>query len=720
MDIKKLGMLQFLFVLFFSFTTSLAFASDDDITAVSAGVDQVVGLGDTVSLTGVITFEEDDAKKKHRHKKHGKHGKYNKHHEHDKHEKHEKHKKHKKHRKHDGDDDDDEDEIVISWVQTAGTAVILTGANTLTPTFTAPTQLTADEVLTFTLNVSDDDGELIASDTVSITVEVPVSTITGRITAVDGTELAGVTVNVLASGASQTTVTSAANGHFSAVLVANADYVLQFSAAGYADQVVPARSPKQDGSIFLDISMIARGAVQTFDAATDAVITGNDGASVSVAANSFVDANGAVVTGNIDVTVTPVDVSSPATLAAFPGEFSGVLEGAVDDTAIISFGTVEFEFSQNGQPLQLGGNQTAGVLLPIYIDTYQDGSPIAIGDTIPLWSLNEDTGIWVQEGTGTVVASTDSPTGLAMDATVSHFSWWNCDVSANTAQAIVTVFGQDTGTALIKARTTANIGWRPTTVETVSAVAVPTAPLYIPSNGEVCFWAEIAFDNGSNGTTSETCVNAAPSSLINIDLVSPVSGPVNIITTPAATGGMLDVTGYFGFPTTRIQFQPSTFETFVNYSIISGNLPAGLFLVPVNATRAEISGVVAQPGVFNVVVQAMDADGNTDTVTINYTVVTSVPPPVLEQNIEIFYNNIPFSFDLNIYNTNTGGPVSNWALSYNPVFEQIPPPPELVLDPVTGILTATDYCIFWDGILVASNASGSTEVPILVEDGGCH
>ena len=52
----------------------------------------------------------------------------------------------------------------------------------------------------------------------------------------------------------------------------------------------------------------------------DGVLTGNDGASVAFAANSFVDSNGDLVTGNIQLTITPVDVANSVSL----GEFAGI------------------------------------------------------------------------------------------------------------------------------------------------------------------------------------------------------------------------------------------------------------------------------------------------------------------------------------------------------------------------------------------------------------
>ena len=55
-----------------------------------------------------------------------------------------------------------------AWTQTAGAAIALTGANTATPGFTAPT-VTADTIYTFELIVTDNEG-LTATDTVDVLV----------------------------------------------------------------------------------------------------------------------------------------------------------------------------------------------------------------------------------------------------------------------------------------------------------------------------------------------------------------------------------------------------------------------------------------------------------------------------------------------------------------------------------------------------------------------
>ena len=71
-----------------------------------------------------------------------------------------------------GTDPDAGDTLSYAWTKTAGPAVTLSGADTATATFTAPSDLTADAVFTFKLTVTDA-GSLSATDTVSVTVEAP-------------------------------------------------------------------------------------------------------------------------------------------------------------------------------------------------------------------------------------------------------------------------------------------------------------------------------------------------------------------------------------------------------------------------------------------------------------------------------------------------------------------------------------------------------------------
>ena len=73
-----------------------------------------------------------------------------------------------------GSDPDAGEVLTYSWMQTAGTpTVTLSDTAVASPTFTAPTGLTADTTLTFMLRVADDEGSF-SDDSVDITVKAAV------------------------------------------------------------------------------------------------------------------------------------------------------------------------------------------------------------------------------------------------------------------------------------------------------------------------------------------------------------------------------------------------------------------------------------------------------------------------------------------------------------------------------------------------------------------
>src|SRR4029079_10287374 len=108
------------------------------------------------------------------------------------------------------------------------------------------------------------------------------------------------------------------------------------------------------------------------------------------------------VSGTVQVAITPIDVG--ADVHSFPGRFEGLRQDGTS-TLILSYGTVEFSLTANGQPVQLAPGRTATIEIPSYAGKHVDGSLVKAGDAIPLWSLDETTGAWIEEGSGTVVAS---------------------------------------------------------------------------------------------------------------------------------------------------------------------------------------------------------------------------------------------------------------------------------------------------------------------------
>ncbi len=560
--------------------------------------------------------------------------------------------------------DPDNDITSYSWVQTAGSSVALTNDNSVVASFTAPSLVVA-ETLNFQLTVTDAEGN-VASDSIAVTVEPVIATsdVNVRIKTLDASLVSGVTLEFYVNGEKREDLGSTINGTAALTIDADVNYSIRTSAAGYAVQVVPFKSAQEGGNVDLGITLIPRGSVTGISGAGTFTEQGSDGAAVNFDSSDFVDANGNPVIGDIELSITPVDVSQPATLAAFPGEFTGILESDGTETPIISFGTVEFHFTADGEPINLAPGATADVLIPIYSSTYQDGSDIVLGDAIPLWSLNEDTGIWTQEGNGTVVVASDSPTGFALSATVSHFSWWNCDVSMNAARVEVTVLGTDNGTATVFGRTLADIGFRPSLVDTTIPVNGTTNPLPIPSSVETCFWARVNFDNGSTVTTPEQCVTPAASEQLTLVFGTGSSEPLDVLALPGDASDMTFVMDFIFSPIDSIVISPVSVESQVAYSVSAGVLPAGIVLSTINGTQAEIAGIANESGTFTATILATDDEGNTDEVIINFDISADVEPPLLNcQSYFVGGTGPDDAIVINLNDYNMGGLAANWSLS---------------------------------------------------------
>lgn len=154
----------------------------------------------------------------------------------------------------------------------------------------------------------------------------------------------------------------------------------------------------------------------------------DSGARVFLSTGSVVDAQGNPVRGDFQVTVTPVDVSDPQALKAFPGSFSALDMAGEPVPILMPYGTMEVLLTRGDESLSLAPGAVAAIEIPIYVTQHSDGSPITVGETGgEVWSLDEDSGLWQLEGTGVVVTAESSPTGMALRTQASHFSWWNFD-----------------------------------------------------------------------------------------------------------------------------------------------------------------------------------------------------------------------------------------------------------------------------------------------------
>lgn len=313
--------------------------------------------------------------------------------------------------------DPDNDPLTFSWEFGDGTRG---GGATLAHVFTAGGSYTVR------LTVADSRG---ASTSTQRTVTVSAGPAAGapatlQTVVSDGSApLAGVTVSIV--GASTVGASTGADGKADVAVPTGVPAQLKFSKAGFADQFKQVEIATGGTGASIEVRMLPREAALTLpDAAAGGTLTGRDGARIVLPPNALVNASGQPVTGAVQISMTPVNVATNP--RAFPGSFFGVQASGARGL-IASHGVVEIVLTQSGQPLQLAPGRKATIEIPIYASRNFNGTDIAAGATIPLWSLDERTAQWVQEGTGIVVASTASPSELALRAEVGHFSWWNCD-----------------------------------------------------------------------------------------------------------------------------------------------------------------------------------------------------------------------------------------------------------------------------------------------------
>ncbi len=293
------------------------------------------------------------------------------------------------------------------------------------------------------------------------------STVTGQVVDVDGMPLAGVAVS--ATGVSATTD---AGGMYSLAGVTPAERVLvNFSLDGYAPnqgvvallREVPAAADDDEcdedkkhhkhkdkhdkkhkkakhcrkherhhgrkdkdattttQEVIAEASLIKtllqQGAVHTINST-------NGGSVVEAGFKVTFPADSLNVTGDVDVSITPMDVSTNQ-ISGAPGDFSA-LTAVGDMVTLESFSMADFTLTQNGQKVNLKAGATAEIelLLP-------ENTPLVAGDVKPLWYYDMATAMWMEEGTGLVAESTVMTGRLAVFATVQHFTYWNSDQPAN-------------------------------------------------------------------------------------------------------------------------------------------------------------------------------------------------------------------------------------------------------------------------------------------------
>lgn len=236
----------------------------------------------------------------------------------------------------------------------------------------------------------------------------------GRVTDVDGAPVSGATVTAGAA-----TATTGADGRFQTRIGAG-EVVVRIEATGYLPQI-RAATVLDGQATAVETRLMREAAAVPLDATAGGQADGARGARVIVPPAALVGPDGSPIDGMVDVHLTPIDPSVPAQLDAAPGDLTARDAGGAT-VKLESFGMLDITMRQGGATLDVAPGQ----MIQIHIPAPMGGEdPPA---EMPLWSFDEDTATWVEEGTLTYDADAAVYVGE-----ITHMSFWNADRPQETA-----------------------------------------------------------------------------------------------------------------------------------------------------------------------------------------------------------------------------------------------------------------------------------------------
>lgn len=250
------------------------------------------------------------------------------------------------------------------------------------------------------------------------------ATVSGRVT----NELGAPVKGAMVTAGTSTAITDV-NGMFkinNAGLVDRAAFV-KVEKAGYflGSRTFRATDASKN---YVEIQLLPKTTIGAVNASAGGTLTLSNGSVITLPANGVVlKSNNAAYTGVVKVAMAWIDPTSASLQQIMPGDLRGV-DASGAERGMISYGMMGVELEgTSGEKLQIAPGKKAQLKFPLP-SAIQAGAPA----TIALWSFDETTGLWKQEGTATKV-------GTKYEAEVSHFSFWNCDAPFDIVafQAIV-------------------------------------------------------------------------------------------------------------------------------------------------------------------------------------------------------------------------------------------------------------------------------------------
>lgn len=266
--------------------------------------------------------------------------------------------------------------------------------------------------------------------------------LSGIVRDASGTPIEGVSI---VSGSSVATTNT--DGFFEfdqiqVVSVQNDRSVVRFSKAGYFDVVrsMDADDDAADGASW-EVVMCRKEnndftSIKTYSSSSDQTLQAGE-MKIDMPQDGYkVDGTGAGYTGKVKSEMVYLDPNNERFAEMMPGGDLAAVRSDNSSAQLVSYGMTDLNmYAENGDKLQLKDGCKAKLTFPI---------PAGMGEnppaSIPLWSFNEKTGLWEEEGSAALQ-------GNVYVGEVAHFSWVNLDYPEDQG----TVYGyvkDDTGKIL--------------------------------------------------------------------------------------------------------------------------------------------------------------------------------------------------------------------------------------------------------------------------------
>lgn len=330
--------------------------------------------------------------------------------------------------------------------------------------------------------------------------------LSGIVRDASGTPIEGVSI---VSGSSAATTNT--DGFFEfdqiqVVSVLNDRSVVRFSKAGYFDVVRSMNAAdgeswevvmcKKENNDFTSIKTYSSSSDQTLQAGEMKIDMPQDGYKV--------DGTGASYAGKVKSEMVYLDPNNERFSEMMPGGDLAAVRSDNSSAKLVSYGMTDLNmYAENGDKLQLKEGSKAKLTFPI---------PAGMGEnppaSIPLWSFNEKTGLWEEEGSAALQ-------GNVYVGEVTHFSWVNLDCPEEQG----TVYGyvkDDTGKVLPGVRL--NIGQLLTSTVTQSNGYYSHE---VPANTDFSISVKDLYYGGINQKVSVKVPALSPGERRKVDITLP-------------------------------------------------------------------------------------------------------------------------------------------------------------------------------------------------------